>query len=85
MNPEGLAECSEASRTIILLMQYTDKKGGSAKGMRKIQLDVMAYLWEICYDLLLASADSVSASPGFGALGLRVNSQWKKDRLSNAN
>ena len=43
--------------------------------MRKIQLDVIAYLWEICYDLLLASADSVFASPGFEALGFKVNSQ----------
>ena len=73
-----------SDRTMSSLKHYADKKGGGAKGMRKVQLDAIAYLWEMCYDLLLASADSVSASPGFEALGLRVNAQWKKDQLSNA-
>ena len=52
--------------------------------MQKVQLDAITYPWEICYDLLLASVNSVSASHGSEALGLRVNSQWKNDRLNNA-
>ncbi len=41
--------------------------------LRKLQLDAVAYLWEICYDLLLARGDNVSNSPGFESLGLRAN------------
>ena len=37
------------------------------------QLLAISYLWELCYDLLLAKHDNVSASPGFEALGLRIN------------
>mmetsp|Transcript_22611 Transcript_22611/g.34254 ORF Transcript_22611/g.34254 Transcript_22611/m.34254 type:complete len:444 (-) Transcript_22611:16-1347(-) len=48
------------------VMDELKKKGGQ---VRKVQLDAVAYLWEICYDLLLAEGDNVSASPGFEALG----------------
>ena len=48
------------------------KKGGDVK---KIQRDAIAYLWEIFYDLLLAKSENVSVSPGFEALGLRVNAK----------
>ena len=48
--------------------------------MQKLQLDAIAYLWEICYDVALARDDNVSQSPGFGSLGLRNNHlKWKRD------
>jgi hypothetical protein len=37
------------------------------------QLLAIAYLWEICDDLLMAKCDNVSSAPGFEALGLRIN------------
>ena len=53
-----------------------NKKGD----LSKLQLDAVAYLWELCYDLLLGKSDNVSTSPGFEALGLRVNSERKRKR-----
>ena len=53
------------------------KKGGDLK---KLQLDAIAYLWEISYDLLLAKSENVSTSPGFESLGLRVNNVNKRKR-----
>ena len=41
--------------------------------LQESQLLAISYLWELCYDLLLAKHDNVSASPGFEALGLRIN------------
>ena len=52
-----------------------NKKGD----LSKLQ-DAVAYLWELCYDLLLGKSDNVSTSPGFEALGLRVNSERKRKR-----
>jgi len=52
------------------------KKDGDLK---KLQLDAIAYLWEISHDLLLPKHDNVSTSPGFESLGLRVNNH-KKER-----
>ena len=46
------------------------KKDGD---MKRKQLNAIAYLWELCYDLLLATGENVSVSPGFEAFGLRVN------------
>jgi len=46
------------------------KKDG---GMKRKQLNAIAYLWELCYYLLLATGENVSVSPGFEAFGLRVN------------
>ena len=37
------------------------------------QLLAIAYLWEICDGLLMAKFDNVSSSPGFVALGLRID------------
>ncbi|KAL7536826.1 LOW QUALITY PROTEIN: hypothetical protein ACHAXR_007426 [Thalassiosira sp. AJA248-18] len=51
------------------------RKGGDLK---EHQLDAVAYLWEICYDLLLAKGENVSKSPGFEVLGLRVNNDKKR-------
>ena len=39
----------------------------------KRQLDAVAYLWELRYDLVLAASDNVSQSPGFESFGLRNN------------
>ena len=41
--------------------------------LKENQLLAVSYLWELCYDLLLAKDDNVSTSPGFEALGLRPN------------
>ena len=51
-------------------MQELRKRGGD---LQKLQLEAVAYLWELVYDLLLASSDNVSLSPGFESLGLRLN------------
>ena len=48
------------------------KKDGD---MKRKQLNAISYLWELCYDLLLATDEHVSVSPGFEAFGLRVNRQ----------
>ena len=53
-------------------MNELKKKGGK---LQTLQLDAIAYLWEICYDLLLAKGENVSVSPGFESLGLRVNNK----------
>ena len=39
-----------------------------------VQLNnAVAYLWEIVYDICLATGENVSVSPGFEAFGLRLN------------
>ena len=52
------------------IAELNNKKDGN---MQRMQLNAVAYLWELCYDLLLATGENVSASPGFEAFGLRVN------------
>ena len=56
-------------------MKELKAKGGE---VRKYQLDAVAYLWELCYDLLLDKSHNVSVSPGFESLGLRVNMARKR-------
>jgi len=46
--------------------------------MQTLQLNVISYLWKLCYDLLLANGENVLASPGFKSLGLRVNNKRRK-------
>ncbi len=46
--------------------------------LQKLQLDAVAYLWEIRYDLALVKYHNVSTSPGFESLGLRVNHLKRK-------
>jgi len=46
--------------------------------LEHLQLDMIAYLWELVYDLMLGKDDNVSQSPGFEALGLRVNESGSK-------
>ena len=55
------------------------RKGGD---LHKLQLDVIAYLWEICYDLPLAKGENISTIPGFESFGLRVNNNRKRKLLS---
>mmetsp|Transcript_9859 Transcript_9859/g.17267 ORF Transcript_9859/g.17267 Transcript_9859/m.17267 type:complete len:268 (+) Transcript_9859:1034-1837(+) len=67
--------CSTNSESSLLVwseeaMEEIRKKGGNP---RKHQLDAVAYLWELCYDLSLAKDENVSVSPGFESFGLRVN------------
>ena len=52
------------------------KRSGALK---TLQLDAISYLWEICYDILIAKGDNVSGSPGFESLGLRVNTKKRKN------
>ena len=59
------------------IMDELNKKGGDLK---KLQLDAVAYLWELAYDLVLAKSENVSTSPGFESLGLRVNNDKKRKR-----
>ena len=56
-------------------MSELKKRSGALK---TLQLDAISYLWEICYDLLITRGDDVSDSPGFEALGLRVNTRKRK-------
>ena len=46
--------------------------------LQQNQLDAVSYLWELCYDLLLASGDNISESPGFESFGLREVENNKK-------
>ena len=52
-----------------------------AGDLQKIQLDTKAYLWELCYDLLLAECHNVSISPGFESLGLRVKERGRGNHM----
>ena len=67
--------CSEGEDKSLFVWskQCTDalKKRDGSVGDNKLL--AIAYLWETCYDLLLAKCDNVSSSPGFEALGLRIN------------
>mgnify|MGYP006866085366 CR=1 FL=1 len=52
-------------------MEELKRRGSSLK---KLQLDAIAYLWEMFYDLALAdNTDNVSVNSGFKPFGLRVN------------
>lgn len=59
----------------VMVMRELKAKGGE---LQKVQLDAVAYLWELRYDLLLAECHNVSVSPGFESLGLRVNRAKKR-------
>jgi hypothetical protein len=59
------------------VMKELKGKGGD---LNKVQLDAVSYLWEICYDLLLAKSHNVSVSPGYESLGMRVNRGKRKSR-----
>ena len=52
-----------------------EKKGGK---IQTHKLNAVAYLWEICYDLLLAKGENVYVSLGYESLGLRVNRKRRK-------
>ena len=59
------------------VMEELNKKGGN---LQRLQLNALSYLWEICYDLVLAKCDNVSDSPGFESFGLRVFNDRKRKR-----
>ena len=66
--------CTNANDNLLVWSEQTMSELKSRGGnLQRLQLDAVAYLWELCYDLLLASDSNVSVSPGFEALGLRVN------------
>ena len=67
-----------SDRTINEPERYAKDRGGGAAGLEKVQLDAVAYLWELCYDLLLSERCNVSKSPGLESLGLRVNKLKRK-------
>ena len=67
-----------SDQTIDELKKYALNRGGGSTGLQKVQLDAVAYLWELCYELLLSRSNNVSKSPGFESLGLRVNAHKRK-------
>ena len=69
----------DASNSLFVWSNETIKELKSKSGEpKKLQLDAVAYLWKMCYDLVLAKAENVSTSPGFESLGLRVNRKGKR-------
>ena len=40
--------------------------------LERVQLSAVAYLWEICYDVMLSHSENISDSPGFEGFGLRM-------------
>ena len=62
------------------VMDFLEKKAKSTDvPLRRMQTTAaVAYLWEICYDLMLAKNDNMSDSPGFEGLGLRVKKKSSK-------
>ena len=66
--------------SLLVWTNETVKELNSKSGdLKKLQLDVVAYLWELCYDLLLARADNVSTRPGFVSLRLQMNRKRKRE------
>jgi hypothetical protein len=49
-----------------------EKAGRRETTVERMQLSAVSYLWEICYDLMLAHSENMSDSPGFEGLGLRM-------------
>ena len=69
----------DVSNSLFVWSNETIKELKSKSGEpKKLQLDAVAYLWEICYGLVLAKAENLSTSPGFGSLGLQVNYKIKR-------
>ena len=58
---------------LVWCKQYTDILEQRDGSLQESQLVAISYLWEICGDILLAKHANVSTSPGFEALGLRMN------------
>ena len=69
---DALTSCSHDSSAfkLVHMKEELTKKDGD---MKRKQLNAISYIWELCYDLLLATGENVSVSPGFEAFGLRVN------------
>ena len=60
--------------------EITDELNKKGVDLDKMQLNDVAYLWELANDLLLAESQYVLASPGFESLGLRINNERKRKR-----
>ena len=52
-----------------------DKARKHDTSLERMQLSAVAYLWEICYDLMLAHSENISDSPGFEFFGLRMKAR----------
>ena len=78
-NVTPLVSHGEGNSLFIWSRETINELKGRSGELKKLQLDAVAYLWEICYDLMLAKAENVSTSPGFESLGLRVNRKRKWD------
>ena len=52
--------------------QATDNLKRKDGSLENNKLQAVAYLWELCDDLLLAKADNLSRSSGFEGLGLSI-------------
>ena len=67
--------CSEGAENSLFVWrkQYTDILEQRDGSLQESQLVAISYLWEICGDILLAKHANVSTSPGFEAVGLRIN------------
>ena len=70
-----LSLCSEGAENSLFVWHkhntdILEQRDGS---LQENQLLAISYLWEICGDILLAKHANVSTSPGFEALGLRMN------------
>ena len=65
---------------IVSIMLRLDSLSTTAATLSKTKLTVamyaIAYLWELCYDLLLAMGENASASSGFGAYWQSFGGYW---------
>lgn len=79
--PNDLSPLCSADESLLVWSEQTIselKLKSKGDNLERLQLDAVAYLWELCYDLLLNSSHNVSVSPGFEAFGLRVNRKRKR-------
>ena len=72
---DGLPLCTDGTENSLFVCTNTcteilKQREGT---LEDSQLLAIAYLWEICDNLLLANFDNVSGSPGFESLRLRIN------------
>ena len=72
--------CSDNEEDSILVWssESMDELNKCDGKMQTLQLNAISYLWELCYNLLLANGENVLAIPGFESLGLRVNNKRRK-------
>jgi hypothetical protein len=49
----------------------TERAGKKETTLERMQLTSASYLWELCYDLMLAHVENISVSAGIEGLGLK--------------